>query len=178
MRTERAAPLPSFSLRLDLYPHIIKGGLACAGHVSTSIPPPIKMGGTEPVTRWSPGGRFLGHRYNTYIKGDKNENEICPKGYSLFPLFAVTKQQFSQHFQKQKLQKSQILELIQGSSYVLNTEILSSNKIQMCSRMIRLHLTQEKQGFQLIWEAIWGGLSSDYTGRYISRSMKTQINKL
>lgn len=32
---------------------------------------------------------------------------------------------FSQHSQKQKLQKSQTLELIQGSYYVLNTVILT-----------------------------------------------------
>lgn len=56
---------------------------------------------------------------------------------------------FSQHFKKQKLQKSQT----QGCSGVLltsNTEILTSNKIHMCFHMICRPLTQEKQGFQLI----------------------------
>lgn len=51
---------------------------------------------------------------------------------------------FSQHFKKQKLRKSQNLEMIQGSYYVLNTIIITSNRIQMCTCMICHPLNQEK----------------------------------
>lgn len=72
--------------------------------------------------------------------------KYAPRVISYFAYFLSPNNSylFSQHFKKKKLQKSQTLELIQGSYYVLNTVILTSNKIQMCPRIICHPLTQEK----------------------------------